>query len=69
MRASVEAARRLVRQALDSEFPGHPEFNEDELKLGDTALASLTLDQVRPPKQVLDEVMEQLKTGKAHTGG
>lgn len=29
-----EAARRLVRQALDYEFPGHPLFNEDDLKLG-----------------------------------
>ena len=37
---------------------------DDELKLPESALASLTLDQVRPPKQVLDEVMEQLKTGK-----
>jgi hypothetical protein len=30
----AEAARRLVRQALDYEFPGHPLFNEDDLKLG-----------------------------------
>src|SRR5262249_14147179 len=30
----IDAARRLIRQALDHEFPGHPEFNEDELKLG-----------------------------------
>jgi hypothetical protein len=30
----IDAARRLVRQALDYEFPGHPQFNEDELKLG-----------------------------------
>jgi hypothetical protein len=29
-----DAARRLVCQALDYEFPGHPQFNEDELKLG-----------------------------------
>jgi hypothetical protein len=29
-----EAASRLVRQALDYEFPGHPQFNEDELRLG-----------------------------------
>ena len=30
----IDAARRLIRQALDHEFPGHPQFNEDELKLG-----------------------------------
>jgi hypothetical protein len=30
----IDAARRLIRQALDHEFPGHPLFNEDELKLG-----------------------------------
>jgi hypothetical protein len=30
----IDAARRLIRQALDYEFPGHPQFNEDELKLG-----------------------------------
>jgi hypothetical protein len=29
-----EAASRLVRQALDHEFPGHPQFDEDRLKLG-----------------------------------
>ncbi len=30
----IDAARRLIRQALDHEFPGHPQFNEDEIKLG-----------------------------------
>lgn len=30
----ADAARGLVRQALNHEFPGHPEFNEDELRLG-----------------------------------
>jgi hypothetical protein len=30
----IDAARRLVRQALDYEFPGHPEFSEDDVKLG-----------------------------------
>ncbi len=30
----IESARRLIRQALDYEFPGHPEFSEDDVKLG-----------------------------------
>jgi 2-oxoglutarate ferredoxin oxidoreductase subunit beta len=37
---------------------------EDELNIVDAPLASLTLEQVRPPKSVLEQVMEQLKTGK-----
>ena len=37
---------------------------EDELRMTDTPLAQLTLDQVRPPRAVLDEIMEQLRTGK-----
>jgi 2-oxoglutarate/2-oxoacid ferredoxin oxidoreductase subunit beta len=37
---------------------------EEELNLGDAPLATLPLEQVRPPKSVLDTVMEQLKTGK-----
>ena len=56
--------QKLITGLLYAE-PGLAPF-EEELKLPDQALASLTLDQVRPPKQVLDEVMEQLKTGKSH---
>ena len=44
----------------------------EELGLVEPSLASLTLDQVRPPKSVLDAIMEQLKTGKglaAPSGG
>jgi 2-oxoglutarate ferredoxin oxidoreductase subunit beta len=37
---------------------------EDELRMTETPLARLTLDQVRPPRAVLDEIMEQLRTGK-----
>ncbi|NOT34814.1 MAG: 2-oxoacid:ferredoxin oxidoreductase subunit beta, partial [Candidatus Eisenbacteria bacterium] len=37
---------------------------DDELGLVPTALAKLPLDVVRPPKRVLEEVMEQLRTGK-----
>ncbi|HTM57249.1 MAG TPA: 2-oxoacid:ferredoxin oxidoreductase subunit beta [Candidatus Udaeobacter sp.] len=43
-----------------------------ELALPERALASLTLDQVRPRREVLDRIMEQLRTGKglaAASGG
>jgi 2-oxoglutarate ferredoxin oxidoreductase subunit beta len=40
---------------------------EDELTLVDAPLASLPLEAVRPSKSVLDEIMEQLKTGKGLT--
>ena len=40
---------------------------EDELALVDEPLASLPLERVRPPRAVLDEVMEQLRTGKGLT--
>jgi 2-oxoglutarate ferredoxin oxidoreductase subunit beta len=44
---------------------------EDELKLADPPLATLPLEQVRPPRQVLTQIMEQLQTGKgmAAAGG
>ena len=45
---------------------------EQELELAEAPLASLPLDQVRPPKSVLDEIMEQLRSGKgaaASAGG
>lgn len=44
----------------------------DELGMMAPPLASLTLDQVRPPKSVLDAIMEQMKTGRgmaAPSGG
>jgi len=37
---------------------------EDELHMIEAPLASLPLETARPPKQVLDEIMEQLRTGK-----
>ena len=40
---------------------------EDELELVEEPLAALPLDRVRPGKRVLDEVMEQLRTGKGLT--
>jgi len=44
----------------------HPDSRpfEDELALVETPLAQLALEQVRPPRAVLDEIMEQLRTGK-----
>jgi len=47
----------------------HPESRpfEDELALVETPLARLSLEQVRPPRAVLDEIMEQLRTGKGLT--
>jgi 2-oxoglutarate ferredoxin oxidoreductase subunit beta len=43
--------------------PELPPF-EEELRLIESPLAALPLDRARPPRQVLDEIMEQLKTGK-----
>ncbi len=43
--------------------PSSPPF-EDELALVETPLAALPLEKVRPPRQALDAIMEQLKTGK-----
>ena len=47
-----------------------PAFSQ-ELALPERALARLTLDQVRPRREVLDAIMEQLRTGKgiAAAGG
>jgi 2-oxoglutarate ferredoxin oxidoreductase subunit beta len=36
----------------------------DELEMTGGALASLPLEQARPPRRVLDDIMEQLRTGK-----
>jgi 2-oxoglutarate ferredoxin oxidoreductase subunit beta len=37
---------------------------EDELQMVETPLAGLPLETVRPPRAVLGQIMEQLKTGK-----
>ena len=55
--------QRLVTGLLFVD-PNQARF-QDDLGLHETPLAHLTLDQVRPPKSVLDEVMEQLRTGRA----
>ena len=62
---TLHAARReqsFVTGLLYVE-PELPPF-EDELRLIETPLAALSLEQARPPRQVLEEIMEQLKTGK-----
>ncbi|MGH7730256.1 MAG: 2-oxoacid:ferredoxin oxidoreductase subunit beta [Candidatus Eiseniibacteriota bacterium] len=58
----ARAEQKLVTGLLYAE-PGIKPF-EEELGLGDAPLVSLPLERLRPPKQVLDDVMEQLKTGK-----
>jgi 2-oxoglutarate ferredoxin oxidoreductase subunit beta len=63
--ATIHEARseeKLITGLLYAE-PGIRPF-EEELGLGDAPLATLPIEQVRPPKSVLDAVMEQLKTGK-----
>jgi 2-oxoglutarate ferredoxin oxidoreductase subunit beta len=45
---------------------------DDEMTLGETPLTQLPLETVRPPKSVLEQIMEQLRTGKglaASAGG
>jgi 2-oxoglutarate ferredoxin oxidoreductase subunit beta len=61
----ARAEQKLITGLLYAE-PGLKPF-EDELSLVDAPLATLPLEQVRPPKSVLDAVMEQLKTGKGMT--
>jgi 2-oxoglutarate ferredoxin oxidoreductase subunit beta len=51
--------------------PSQGAFQED-LHLGDTPLAQLPLEQVRPPREVLETIMDQLQTGRglgAASGG
>jgi 2-oxoglutarate ferredoxin oxidoreductase subunit beta len=57
--------QKLITGLLYAE-PGLKPF-EDELNMVDAPLATLPLEQVRPPKSVLEAVMEQLKTGKGMT--
>ncbi len=63
----ADSACRLVRQALSFEFPGHPEFNEDDVKLGrryiDLAYAEV-LGALRDPegrKATEKEVRKQIR--------
>jgi 2-oxoglutarate ferredoxin oxidoreductase subunit beta len=57
--------RRLVTGLLYVD-EAKPPFT-DELSLPDTALAHLPLERVRPGREVLERVMEQLRTGKGLT--
>jgi len=54
--------RKLVTGLLYVD-PNQQPFSED-LEMVSEPLASLPLERVRPPKSVLDAVMEQLRTGK-----
>src|SRR5262245_47918147 len=66
--AALEEGRR-ERRLITGLLYVNPEAMafEDELRLVDEPLAALPLERVRPPKRVLDEVMEQLRTGKGLT--
>jgi 2-oxoglutarate ferredoxin oxidoreductase subunit beta len=55
--------QRLVTGLLFVD-PNQARF-QDDLALIETPLAHLPLDKVRPPQSALDEVMEQLRTGRA----
>jgi 2-oxoglutarate ferredoxin oxidoreductase subunit beta len=58
----ARAERKLATGLLYVEPSARP-FDE-ELHLVDAPLARLSLEQVRPSRAVLQEIMEQLKTGK-----
>ena len=48
--------------------PAQSAFQED-LRLGDTPLAKLSLEQVRPSREVLETIMDQLQTGRGLMAG
>ena len=59
---AAQSEKKLVTGLLYVD-PDQPPF-EDELKLVAEPLASLPLERVRPARSVLDEIMEQLRTGR-----
>jgi 2-oxoglutarate ferredoxin oxidoreductase subunit beta len=63
---AVLAEARRERSLVTGLLYVQPELApfEDELKLIDGPLAALTLEQARPPKAALDEIMKQLETGR-----
>jgi 2-oxoglutarate/2-oxoacid ferredoxin oxidoreductase subunit beta len=66
--AAIHEARReqkLITGLLY--FDGAKPAIEHELRMTTTPLAQLPLERVRPPKSVLDSIMEQLRTGKGIT--
>jgi 2-oxoglutarate ferredoxin oxidoreductase subunit beta len=58
--------QRLVTGLLYVD-PTHSPFQED-LHLEETPLAQLPLERVRPPREVLETIMEQLQTGRGVGG-
>jgi 2-oxoglutarate ferredoxin oxidoreductase subunit beta len=68
---SVLHASRAEQKLLTGLLYAQPTLKpfEDELNLVDAALATLPQEMVRPPKSVLEAVMEQLKTGKGMAAG
>ena len=48
--------------------PAQSAFQED-LHLGDTPLAKLSLEQVRPSREVMEAIMDQLQTGRGLMAG
>ena len=69
---SRENALRVIHEARSEEKlitgllfvnPGDESFM-DEMRMLDEPLVSLPIERVRPPRAVLDEIIEQLRTGK-----
>jgi 2-oxoglutarate ferredoxin oxidoreductase subunit beta len=58
----ARAGRKVLTGLLYVE-PEQTPF-EDDLGLIDAPLASLPLERVRPPRSALEEIMEQMKTGR-----
>jgi 2-oxoglutarate ferredoxin oxidoreductase subunit beta len=63
--AAIEEGRREGRLVTGLLYvdPEKRSFDE-ELRLVETPLAKLALEDVRPPRTVLERIMEQLRTGK-----
>ena len=66
--ASIHEARRDMKLVTGLLYvdTALPPFS-DELQMPAASLASLPLERARPPKSVLDGIMEQLRTGKGIT--
>jgi 2-oxoglutarate ferredoxin oxidoreductase subunit beta len=58
--------QRLVTGLLYVD-PTHASF-QDDLHMEETPLAQLPLDRVRPPREALETIMEQLQTGRGAGG-
>jgi 2-oxoglutarate ferredoxin oxidoreductase subunit beta len=62
----IHRSRREQKIATGLLFvdPEKTPFATEELSLVEAPLAGLPLEQVRPPRRVLDQIMDELKTGK-----